>query len=98
VSEQLYQRFQELDTPESPFANLPEARVGRWGENLIGAKMNKLPVAEAGPGNVDQSVLGSGASCETTVGSCMNHTHPLARKFTTLTFEAAHRSANLFAH
>src|ERR1700690_2758189 len=28
----------------------------------------------------------------------MDHTHPLARKFTRLTFEAAHRSANLFAH
>jgi ATP-dependent DNA ligase len=30
VREQLHQRFQGLKTPECPFANLPEARAGRW--------------------------------------------------------------------
>jgi hypothetical protein len=28
-----------LETPEGPFANLPEARAGRWGEGLTAAKM-----------------------------------------------------------
>jgi bifunctional non-homologous end joining protein LigD len=32
VREQLHQRFRGLETPECPFANLPEARAGRWGE------------------------------------------------------------------
>jgi DNA ligase D-like protein (predicted ligase) len=39
VREQLQQRFRELETPECPFANLPEARAGRWGEGLTAAKM-----------------------------------------------------------
>jgi ATP-dependent DNA ligase len=39
VREQLHQRFQGLETQECPFANLPEARVGRWGEGLTAAKM-----------------------------------------------------------
>jgi ATP-dependent DNA ligase len=34
--EQLRQRFQGLETPACPFANLPEARVG---EGLTAAKM-----------------------------------------------------------
>jgi len=32
VREQLHQRFRGLETPECPFANLPEARAGRLGE------------------------------------------------------------------
>jgi bifunctional non-homologous end joining protein LigD len=28
-----------LETPECPFANLPEVRAGRWGEGLTAAKM-----------------------------------------------------------
>jgi ATP-dependent DNA ligase len=39
LREQLHQRFRGLETPESPFANLPEARAGRWGEGLTAAKM-----------------------------------------------------------
>ncbi len=39
LREQLHQRFRELETPECPFANLPEARAGRWGEGLTAAKM-----------------------------------------------------------
>ncbi len=34
------------ETPECPFANLPEARAGRWGEDLT-AEDERLPVAEA---------------------------------------------------
>lgn len=37
--EQLHQRFQGLETPDCPFANLPEPRAGRWGEGLTAAKM-----------------------------------------------------------
>jgi ATP-dependent DNA ligase len=39
VREQLHQRFAGPETPECPFANLPEARAGRWGEGLTAAKM-----------------------------------------------------------
>ena len=39
VREQLHQRFRGLETPECPFANLPEARAGLWGEGLTAAKM-----------------------------------------------------------
>src|SRR5271170_344495 len=39
VREQLHQRFRDLETPECPFANLPESRAGRWGEGLTAAKM-----------------------------------------------------------
>jgi hypothetical protein len=33
-----------------PFANLPEARAGRWGEGLTEAKMKNCRVADAGAG------------------------------------------------
>jgi ATP-dependent DNA ligase len=46
VREQLHQRFLSLETPECPFANLPEARAGRWGEGLT-APNERLPVAQA---------------------------------------------------
>jgi len=39
VREQLHLQFQGLEPPECPFANLPEARGGRWGEGLTAAKM-----------------------------------------------------------
>lgn len=39
VREQLHQHFRGLETQEYPFANLPEARAGRWGEGLTAAKM-----------------------------------------------------------
>ena len=36
---QLFKKFARLEIPECPFANLPEARSGRWGEGLTRAKM-----------------------------------------------------------
>src|SRR5665213_430057 len=39
LREQLHQRFRGLETLECPFANLPEARAGRWGDGLTAAKM-----------------------------------------------------------
>jgi DNA ligase D-like protein (predicted ligase) len=39
VREQLHQQFRGLETPECPFANLPEVRAARWGEGLTAAKM-----------------------------------------------------------
>jgi ATP-dependent DNA ligase len=37
--EQLFKKLQPLETRECPFANLPEARSGRWGVGLTAAKM-----------------------------------------------------------
>jgi len=39
LREQLNKRFQGLPIPECPFANLPEARAGRWGDGLTATKM-----------------------------------------------------------
>lgn len=39
LREQLLKRFRALETRECPFANLPEARSGRWGQGLTAAKM-----------------------------------------------------------
>src|SRR5205814_10016341 len=39
--EKLFQRFRQLETTECPFANLPEARSGRWGQGLTAAKMKE---------------------------------------------------------
>lgn len=36
---QLLERLRDLETPACPFANLPEARSGRWGDGLTPAKM-----------------------------------------------------------
>ena len=36
---QLFKKFKGLEIPECPFANLPEARSGRWGQGLTKAKM-----------------------------------------------------------
>jgi bifunctional non-homologous end joining protein LigD len=35
----LAKRFKDLETTTCPFANLPEARSGRWGEGLPSEKM-----------------------------------------------------------
>ncbi|HET9219777.1 MAG TPA: non-homologous end-joining DNA ligase [Terriglobia bacterium] len=39
VRESLMKRFRGLETAECPFANLPEAKSGRWGAGLTAAKM-----------------------------------------------------------
>jgi bifunctional non-homologous end joining protein LigD len=39
VRRQLFKRFQPLQVDECPFANLPEARSGRWGQGLTKTKM-----------------------------------------------------------
>jgi bifunctional non-homologous end joining protein LigD len=39
VREQLFRKFQSLEIRECPFANLPEAKSGRWGQGLTKAKM-----------------------------------------------------------
>jgi len=36
---QVFQKFKGLEIDECPFANLPEARSGRWGQGLTKAKM-----------------------------------------------------------
>jgi bifunctional non-homologous end joining protein LigD len=36
---QLFKKFKGLEIDECPFANLPEARGGRWGQGLTKAKM-----------------------------------------------------------
>jgi bifunctional non-homologous end joining protein LigD len=38
---QLFKRFKGLDIADCPFANLPEARSGRWGQGLTAAKMKE---------------------------------------------------------
>jgi len=37
--DELFRRFRGLETAVCPFANLPEARSGRWGEGLTTEKM-----------------------------------------------------------
>jgi bifunctional non-homologous end joining protein LigD len=37
--EQLFKKFRGLETPDCPFANLPEKHAGRWGQGLTAAKM-----------------------------------------------------------
>jgi bifunctional non-homologous end joining protein LigD len=39
VRAQLFKRFKGLEIGECPFANLPEAKSGRWGQGLTKAKM-----------------------------------------------------------
>ena len=36
---QVFRRFKGLETGDCPFANLPEAKSGRWGQGLTAAKM-----------------------------------------------------------
>jgi ATP-dependent DNA ligase len=37
--ETLFRKFKGLEIPQCPFANLPEAHSGRWGEGLTAEKM-----------------------------------------------------------
>jgi bifunctional non-homologous end joining protein LigD len=37
--EKLFKHFKGLETPKCPFANLPEAQSGRWGQGLTAEKM-----------------------------------------------------------
>jgi ATP-dependent DNA ligase len=39
--EQLFRRFKGLETEQCPFANLPEAKSGRWGVGLTAEKMKE---------------------------------------------------------
>jgi DNA ligase D-like protein (predicted ligase) len=39
VRQQLFKKFRGLEIPNCPFANLPEAKAGRWGQGLTKAKM-----------------------------------------------------------
>ncbi len=39
IREQVFKKFRGLEIPDCPFANLPEARSGRWGQGLTKAKM-----------------------------------------------------------
>jgi DNA ligase D-like protein (predicted ligase) len=39
LRQQLFKRLRPLETSECPFANLPEAKSGRWGQGLTKAKM-----------------------------------------------------------
>ena len=39
MREKLSKRFRDLVAEDCPFANLPEARSGRWGEGLTAEKM-----------------------------------------------------------
>jgi bifunctional non-homologous end joining protein LigD len=39
--EDLFQRLKKFETEKCPFANLPEARSGRWGQGLTAAKMGE---------------------------------------------------------
>jgi ATP-dependent DNA ligase len=41
LRDQLFKRFRGLEIGECPFANLPEARSGRWGEGLTAEKMKE---------------------------------------------------------
>jgi len=41
LREDLLKRFRGLEIAECPFANLPEARGGRWGQGLTAAKMEE---------------------------------------------------------
>jgi bifunctional non-homologous end joining protein LigD len=39
IRERLFKKFRGLEIPECPFANLPEARSGRWGQGLTKTRM-----------------------------------------------------------
>jgi bifunctional non-homologous end joining protein LigD len=39
LRQQLFKKFRALEVSECPFANLPEAKSGRWGQGLTKAKM-----------------------------------------------------------
>jgi len=39
IRAELMRKFAGLETDECPFADLPEKRIGRWGQGLTAAKM-----------------------------------------------------------
>ena len=41
LRQQIFKRLRALEISDCPFANLPEARGGRWGQGLTAAKMNE---------------------------------------------------------
>jgi bifunctional non-homologous end joining protein LigD len=41
MRQQLFRKFRGLEIPDCPFANLPEATSGRWGQGLTRAKMTE---------------------------------------------------------
>jgi bifunctional non-homologous end joining protein LigD len=41
LREKLFRRFKDLEIPQCPFANLREARSGRWGEGLTAEKLTE---------------------------------------------------------
>jgi ATP-dependent DNA ligase len=41
LRESLFRRFQGLEIETCPFANLPEAKAGRWGQGLTAAKIKE---------------------------------------------------------
>jgi bifunctional non-homologous end joining protein LigD len=42
----LYRRLERKVIPDCPFANLPEAKSGRWGQGLTAAKMKQCAWVE----------------------------------------------------
>jgi hypothetical protein len=50
--EQRFKRFKTLAAGQCPFANLPEARGGRWGEGLTAEKMKGCRWPRAGGGAI----------------------------------------------
>jgi bifunctional non-homologous end joining protein LigD len=45
--EELFRHLQKLETPKCPFANLPEARSGRWGQGLNCGQNGGVPLGSA---------------------------------------------------
>jgi ATP-dependent DNA ligase len=39
--QRLFERFRDLEVPDCPFVNLPEAKSGRWGQGLTKEKMQE---------------------------------------------------------
>ncbi len=63
--DQLFRRFQGLETDCCPFANMPEAKAGRWGVGLTAEKMKEcrwLKPVLVGLQRVKQGRLSSRAS------------------------------------
>jgi bifunctional non-homologous end joining protein LigD len=46
----LFERFRDLQIPECPFVNLPEAKSNRWGPGLTKEKMKDCRWFKAGSG------------------------------------------------
>jgi bifunctional non-homologous end joining protein LigD len=48
--QKLFRQFKGLETAQCPFANLPEARAGRWGQGLTAEKMSECKWLRPGTG------------------------------------------------